>query len=211
MKRSRRNHSPAFKAKVALQAIRGDKTLSELAQQHQVHPTQITAWKQQLLEHAAELFANGQCLTEDSQQRVQELQRALNLRFKDPHLLREGVGGLAEFDDPVRVLVRVGMLVMRQMILTIAIDRRHDRPGDEKIANHVGHLPIPEETEMRRLMHQDTQAVHPTGNGRDRQEIQPDPVKMAADRDGRSDHRPIEGHRRHRAPRLQHRQLLQFV
>ena len=71
MKRSRRNHSPAFKAKVALQAIRGDKTLSELAQQHQVHATQITAWKQQLLEHAAELFANGQSLAEDSQQRVQ--------------------------------------------------------------------------------------------------------------------------------------------
>ena len=41
MKRSRRNHSPAFKAKVALQAIRGDKTLAELAQQHQVHATQI--------------------------------------------------------------------------------------------------------------------------------------------------------------------------
>jgi transposase len=38
MKRSRRNHSPAFKAKIALQAIRGDKTLAELAQQHQVHP-----------------------------------------------------------------------------------------------------------------------------------------------------------------------------
>ena len=73
MKRSRRNHSPAFKAKVALQAIRGDKTLSELAQQHQVHPTQITAWKQQLLEHAAELFANGQSVAEDSHQRVQEL------------------------------------------------------------------------------------------------------------------------------------------
>jgi transposase-like protein len=50
MKRSRRNHSPSFKAKVALQAIRGDKTLAELAQQHQVHATQIGAWKQQLLE-----------------------------------------------------------------------------------------------------------------------------------------------------------------
>ena len=73
MKRSRRNHSPAFKAKIALQAIRGDKTLSELAQQHQVHQTQITTWKQQLLEHAAELFANGQSRVEDSQQRVQEL------------------------------------------------------------------------------------------------------------------------------------------
>jgi len=52
MKRSRRNHSPAIKAKVALQAIRGDKTLAELAQQHQLHSTQIAAWKQQLLERA---------------------------------------------------------------------------------------------------------------------------------------------------------------
>jgi transposase-like protein len=51
MKRSRRNHSPASKAKVALEAIRGDKTLPELARQHQVHAAQITAWKQQLLEH----------------------------------------------------------------------------------------------------------------------------------------------------------------
>jgi transposase-like protein len=73
MKRSRRNHSPAFKAKVALQAIRGDKTLAELAQQHQVHSTQIAVWKQQLLERAAELFANGQALAADSEQRVQEL------------------------------------------------------------------------------------------------------------------------------------------
>ena len=70
MKRSRRNHSPSFKAKVALQAIRGDKTLAELAQQHQVHATQIGAWKQQLLEHAAELFANGQSLAQDSQERL---------------------------------------------------------------------------------------------------------------------------------------------
>jgi transposase len=66
MKRSRRNHSPAFKAKIALQAIRGDKTLAELAQQHQVHATQIGAWKQQLLEHAAELFGNAQSLAQDS-------------------------------------------------------------------------------------------------------------------------------------------------
>src|SRR5437870_11668264 len=73
MKRSRRNHSSAFKAKVALQAIRGDKTLAELAQQHQVHATQISAWKQQLLEHAAELFGSGQTLAQDSRERVQEL------------------------------------------------------------------------------------------------------------------------------------------
>ena len=47
-RRSRRNHSPGFKAKVALAAIKGEKTLAELAQLHDVHPTQITAWKAQL-------------------------------------------------------------------------------------------------------------------------------------------------------------------
>ena len=55
-KRPRRNHSPAFKAKVALDAIRGDKTLAELAKLHDVHPNQITDWKSQLLERAAGVF-----------------------------------------------------------------------------------------------------------------------------------------------------------
>ncbi len=48
-KRTRRNHTPAFKAKVALAAIKGEKTLAELAQQFDVHPNQITQWKGQLL------------------------------------------------------------------------------------------------------------------------------------------------------------------
>jgi transposase len=55
-KRSRRTHSPAFKAKVALAAIKGEKTLAELAQQFDVHPQQITNWRSQLLEGAAEIF-----------------------------------------------------------------------------------------------------------------------------------------------------------
>ena len=61
-RRPRRNHSAAFKAKVALDAIRGDKTLAELAKLHDVHPNQITDWKSQLLERAASAqstFANG--------------------------------------------------------------------------------------------------------------------------------------------------------
>jgi transposase len=55
-KRPRRNHAPAFKAKVALAAIKGEKTLAELAQQFDVHPNQIAQWKAQLLEGAAGIF-----------------------------------------------------------------------------------------------------------------------------------------------------------
>jgi transposase len=57
-KRPRRNHSPAFKAKVALAAVKGEKTLTELAQQFDVHPNQITPWKTQLLDGAAGVFGS---------------------------------------------------------------------------------------------------------------------------------------------------------
>ncbi len=55
-KRPRRNHSPAFKARVAVDAIKGEKTLAELAEQYDVHPNQITTWRSQLLEGAAGVF-----------------------------------------------------------------------------------------------------------------------------------------------------------
>jgi transposase len=57
-KRPRRNHTPAFKAKVALAALKGDKTLADLAQQFDVHPNQITQWKAQLQEGAAGVFGS---------------------------------------------------------------------------------------------------------------------------------------------------------
>ena len=55
-KRARRNYAPAFKAKVALAAIKGEKTLADLAQQFDIHSNQITQWKAQLLEGAAGVF-----------------------------------------------------------------------------------------------------------------------------------------------------------
>src|ERR1700693_3018331 len=58
-RRPRRNHTPAFKAKVAVAAIRGDRTLAQLAEQFDVHPNQITAWKAQLESGAADVFGPG--------------------------------------------------------------------------------------------------------------------------------------------------------
>jgi transposase-like protein len=63
-RRTRRNHGAAFKAKVALAAIKGERTLSELAQVYDVHPTQVTAWKAQLLEGATGLFGSGSAAKE---------------------------------------------------------------------------------------------------------------------------------------------------
>ncbi len=57
MRRTRRNHGATFKAQVALAAVKGEKTLAELAEQFSVHPTQITEWKQQLLARAADVFS----------------------------------------------------------------------------------------------------------------------------------------------------------
>ena len=57
-KRIRRNHAPAFDAKVALAVVKGEKTLAELAQQFDVHPNQITTWKAQLVDGAAEVFGS---------------------------------------------------------------------------------------------------------------------------------------------------------
>ena len=58
-RRPRRNHTPAFKAKVALAAVKGERTLAQLAEQFDVHPNQITTWKEQLLAGAADVFGLG--------------------------------------------------------------------------------------------------------------------------------------------------------
>jgi len=58
-RRPRRNHTPTFKAKVALAAVKGDRTVAQLAEQFDVHPNQITTWKAQLEGGAADVFGSG--------------------------------------------------------------------------------------------------------------------------------------------------------
>lgn len=58
-RRPRRNHIPAFKAKVAMAVIKGDKTIAQLAEQFDVHANQITTWKDQLQQGAADVFGPG--------------------------------------------------------------------------------------------------------------------------------------------------------
>jgi transposase-like protein len=73
MKRKRRNHSASFKAKVALAALRGDKTMPELAEQFDVHPNQIQAWRRKLLEQAGQLFERGSKSSGDAEHELKEL------------------------------------------------------------------------------------------------------------------------------------------
>ncbi len=58
-RRARRTHAPSFKAKVAMAALKGDKSLSELAELYDLHPNQIIAWRGQLIAGAANLFGGG--------------------------------------------------------------------------------------------------------------------------------------------------------
>ena len=58
-KRARQKHSGAFKAKVALEAVKGERTLNELAGHFEIHPTQVVQWKQRLLAGAADVFSGG--------------------------------------------------------------------------------------------------------------------------------------------------------
>jgi transposase-like protein len=70
----RRNHSPEFKSKVALSAIKGDQTLSELPRQYGINSNLIVKWKKQLIEQSSEVFASGKGLASDRESEIQSLQ-----------------------------------------------------------------------------------------------------------------------------------------
>ena len=96
-KRTRRNHSGSFKAKVALAALRGDKMLTEIAQQYEVHPNQVTDWKRQLLERAGGLLDRGTAAGQgENAPNLKELhaqigQQALEIDFLSGALTKAGL------------------------------------------------------------------------------------------------------------------------
>ena len=90
-KRPRRNHSPAFKAKVALAANKGDKTLAELAEQFDVHPNQIQDWRKRLLENADTVFGRGQQQQEETAGQVKDLHAKIGQLTIERDFLEQGL------------------------------------------------------------------------------------------------------------------------
>lgn len=95
-RRSRRNHSAAFKAKVALAALKSEETLVQLAERFDVHPNQITQWKSQLLQRAAELFASGSARPEEGPS-LKELHAKIGQQALEIDFL---AGALGKLDGP---------------------------------------------------------------------------------------------------------------
>jgi transposase-like protein len=92
MSRKRRNHSPEFKAKVAMAAIKGDETLSELSQRHGINSNLIVKWKKQLLENSSEVFASGKGLAPDRESEIQSLQAKIGQLTMENDFLAKALG-----------------------------------------------------------------------------------------------------------------------
>ncbi len=95
MSKKRRTHSSSLKAKVALAAVRGDKTVAEIAEQFQIHPNQVQTWKRQLVTNASEVFSRGAGgTTLDQTHRVKELHAKIGQLAMEKDFLSKALGGL---------------------------------------------------------------------------------------------------------------------
>ncbi len=92
MSRKRRNHSPEFKSKVALAAVKGDQTLSELSRQYGINSNLIVKWKKQLIEQSSEVFASGKGLAPDRESEIQGLQAKIGQLTMENDFLSKVLG-----------------------------------------------------------------------------------------------------------------------
>jgi putative transposase len=95
MKGKRKQHTAAFKAQVALAALKGDRTVNELASQYGVHPTLIHTWKKHLLAGADQVFSNGKAATADAAAEKAELFEQIGRLKMELEWLKKKVGPLA--------------------------------------------------------------------------------------------------------------------
>ncbi len=91
MRRKRRNHSPSFKAKVSLAALKGDLTMAELVEKYDVDANQISDWKKQLLESAADVFGKGAQKAEQSEETVEALHAKIGQLTMENDFLERGL------------------------------------------------------------------------------------------------------------------------
>lgn len=91
-KRKRRNHSPAFKATVAVAAVRGERTVADLAQQFDVHPNQIQDWKKKLVGEAEHVFGAGAVEAEHAERETQQLHAKIGQLTMEKDFLSKALG-----------------------------------------------------------------------------------------------------------------------
>lgn len=92
MKRTRRNHSPKVKAAAALDALKGEKTLSEIGAQYGVHPNQIQRWKKQLIDQSVDLFGKHEKAQEDQERQIEKLRAKVGELTMERDFLSKALG-----------------------------------------------------------------------------------------------------------------------
>ncbi len=92
MSKKRRNHSPDFKSKVAIAAIKGDETLSELSRRYNINANLIVKWKKLLLDNSSEVFASGKGLAPDRESEIKDLQAKIGEITMENSFLSKALG-----------------------------------------------------------------------------------------------------------------------